>query len=299
LVYESEPVIIMSYKPSPRPTFSAPTYIPYASVTRHLWGDVESGEVADWIYVSSDSIHQLVFGLAPGGAFRHSDAYRTIFAADLVYYVISGSMVICNPQTGETYPAHAGDAAFFRRDTWHHVFNHSTEPLRVLEFFAPPPSKGTAGSYARQQPYLSTLRYAREDLYGHFPMMSPMQNNGLQQTIRIMHAQNRLYRMEGAEQQILTGLIAATEHLTSGVSSLLPGKPTEPHSHTGDESLYVLEGSLNIHLPDTDGQRFFELHPGDGFYIPSGIAHRYLNMTANMVKWVFGIAPGIVPVAAK
>ena len=50
-----------TYKSSPRPTFDGPTPIPYADVTRHLWGDADSGEVADWIYVSSGKIHQLVF----------------------------------------------------------------------------------------------------------------------------------------------------------------------------------------------------------------------------------------------
>ena len=52
--------------------------------SRHLWGDKESGEVADWIYVSSDKIHQLVFGLPPRGWFKHSDSFRTIFGADVV-----------------------------------------------------------------------------------------------------------------------------------------------------------------------------------------------------------------------
>ena len=57
----------MAYKSSPRPTFDRPTHIPYAGVTRYLWGDDVSGKVDDWIYVSSAKIHELVFGLAPGG----------------------------------------------------------------------------------------------------------------------------------------------------------------------------------------------------------------------------------------
>ena len=57
------------YTPSPRPTFPGPAHIPYEAATRHLWGDQASGEVADWIYVSSDKIHHLVFGLPPGGGF--------------------------------------------------------------------------------------------------------------------------------------------------------------------------------------------------------------------------------------
>ena len=56
----------MTYKPSPRPTFDGPAAIPYGAITRHLWGDEDAGEVADWIYVSSDRIHQLVYGLPPG-----------------------------------------------------------------------------------------------------------------------------------------------------------------------------------------------------------------------------------------
>src|ERR671917_403167 len=112
----------MSYSPSPRPTFDGPAHIPYEAASRHLWGDAESGEVADWIYVSSDKIHQLVFGLAPGQAFRHSEEYRTIFGADEVFYVLSGTMVLSNPETGEVHRVSAGESVFFRRDTWHHAF---------------------------------------------------------------------------------------------------------------------------------------------------------------------------------
>ena len=53
----------MAYKSSPRPVFSGATHIPYSGVTRFLWGDEEAGFVDDWIYASTDKIHQLVFGL--------------------------------------------------------------------------------------------------------------------------------------------------------------------------------------------------------------------------------------------
>ena len=139
---------------SPRPSFDRPTHIPYEQVTRHVWGDEVSGEVIDWIYVSSSKIHQLVFSMPFGGYFRHSDSHRTIFAADELYYVISGTFVMTNPETGEAHRVNAGEAAFFRRDTWHHGFNYGTEPLRVLEFFAPPPSQGTSSAYAKTKPNL-------------------------------------------------------------------------------------------------------------------------------------------------
>ena len=98
----------MSYSASPRPTFDGPAHIPYESATRHLWGDAESGEVADWIYVSSDKIHRLVFGLPAGGWSMHSEVHRTIFAAHEVSYLLSGSMVFGNTETGKVRRVMAG-----------------------------------------------------------------------------------------------------------------------------------------------------------------------------------------------
>jgi mannose-6-phosphate isomerase-like protein (cupin superfamily) len=279
----------MAYASSPRPTFSGPAHIPYETVTRHLWGDEVSGEVSDWIYVSSDKIHQLIFGLPPGGAFRHSEDFRTIFAADEVFYVLSGVMVLANPETGEIQRVRPGEAAFFRRDTWHHAFNYSAEPLHVLEIFAPPPAKGTSGSYARTKPNLLTPKYIQSECLGHWPM------NGAdirsRASFRILREDDLLWSLDGNGQQGLVGLIAATEHLTVGKIHLLPGQHTAVQSHGGDESLYLLEGSLNVRVPENEGQRWFELKPKDGFYLPQGTPHQYYNMSNQPVSFIFGVAP--------
>ena len=63
-----------------------------------------------------------------------------------------------------------GESAFFRKDTWHHAFSYSTEPLRVLEFFAPPPSQGTSGAYARTRPLLMESKYGIDAALGCWPM---------------------------------------------------------------------------------------------------------------------------------
>ena len=34
---------------------------------------------------------------------KHSDQYRTIFGADELMYVLSGVLIINNPETGETH----------------------------------------------------------------------------------------------------------------------------------------------------------------------------------------------------
>ena len=283
----------MGYSSSPRPTFSGPAHIPYEAATRHLWGDESAGEVADWIYVSSSQIHQLLFGVPSGGAFRHSDAYRTIFAADEVLYVLNGEMLLANPETGEVHRVLAGEAAFFRRDTWHHAFSSSAEPLRVLEFLAPPPAQGTTGAYAQSRPNLLESRYTQDQWLGRWPMARAEVQAG--HTIQVLREADVLLRLEGRDHPLPVGLWAATEQLTVGTIRLLPGQHTDAHAHGGDESLYLLAGTLNVRVPDNSGQRWFELKPRDGFFVPMGVPHQYYNVSAEPVHLIFGVAPRYLP----
>jgi quercetin dioxygenase-like cupin family protein len=154
------------YQPSPRPSFAGPAVIAGADATRHVWGDPESGEVLDRIYVSNDRIHQLLFEIGPGGQFTHSASFRTVFGADEVLYAVDGDLVVANPETGQVVRAAAGEAVFFGADTWHHAFNWGTGPVRVLEFFAPPPATGTSGAYAQQRPLLNSSNYSGDGVPG-------------------------------------------------------------------------------------------------------------------------------------
>jgi hypothetical protein len=51
------------YAPSPRPTYDAPTLVRRNEIKHHIWGDKQSGLVADWLHASTDRIHVLEFGL--------------------------------------------------------------------------------------------------------------------------------------------------------------------------------------------------------------------------------------------
>jgi quercetin dioxygenase-like cupin family protein len=182
-----------------------------------------------------------------------------------------------------------GEAAFFRRDTWHHAFNYSDDLLQVLEFFAPPPSQGTSGAYSQQQPMLKESKYTRDQWLGWWPMARA--DVEAEQTIQVLRETDCMWRLEGRENEILVGLWAATEHLTVGKIHLLPGQHSDLQAHGGDESLYLLEGRLNMHVPQNEGQRWFELNPGDGFYVPEGEPHSYYNMTGQPLTLIFGVAP--------
>ncbi len=278
----------MTYKPSPRPTFDGPAHIPYDRATRYLWGDPVAGEVADWIYVSSDKIHQIMFAIPPRGRFLHSEAHRTVFAADEVYYVLTGVLVMCNPETGEVQRVLPGEAAFFRRDTWHNAVNASDETLRVIEYFAPPPSQGTSGAYSRTRPYLARPRYAADDLLGQWPMQQ--HEISARQTMRVIRDADLLWRLEGEAELLPVGLLCATEHLTVGRIDLLPGQRSAIETHAGDECLYLVEGTINVRLPEQGG--WHELKPGDGFYLPLGCPHQYFNTGDRPARLIFGVAPG-------
>jgi len=277
------------YSPSPRPAFDHATALRRAEVTRHFWGDAESGEVLDWIYVSSGLIHQIVFGVPAGSSFRHSDAFRTIFAADEVLYVLSGAMVLANPATGEAHRVDTGESAFFRRDTWHHAHSVGTGPLRVLEIFAPPPATGSSGSYARTKDLLTDVRLGDDELLGRFvPTELPAPTPD---SIRVIRAADRRWRLEpGRPGPVPLGLLASTEHLTVAVAELYAGQHGDWQTRGGDESGYVLDGVLGVRIGSGGGREFLELHPGDGWYVPKGTAHSYFA-PQGPASFMFGVAP--------
>lgn len=266
------------YKPSPRPTFEAPTLIRAEDAVRHVWGDEEAGLVDDWIYVSSGQIHAIVFGLPQGGAFRHSDSFRTVFAADELLHVLQGTLVLANPETGEVVRAERGESVFFRRDTWHHGFSYGVEELRVLELFAPPPSTGSSGAYARTRPYLEKSVYADDGLLGHIVGAADPQ------TLRLLRAGEATWRLD---RGVLVGLLASTEHLTAGTLRVLPGQASVEESHDGDELLYALSGQMRVITSDVEAV----LAPGDGFYVPAGVPHLYAAAASEIAVGIFGVAP--------
>jgi quercetin dioxygenase-like cupin family protein len=272
---------------SPRPTFDGPALIRRADVTRHIWGDAAAGEVYDWIYASTERVHMLVFGVPPGGGFRHSGDFRTIFAADELLHVLEGVLVIADPETGEVQRARTGESVFFRRDTWHHAFALGPEPLRVLELFAPPPAAGASSAYARAQPYLEESRYADDALLGHWPPASPPEAR-----LRVLRPADVLWRRDLG---VLCGVLVSTEHLTVATLEIGPGEAAAAHEHGGDEVLMALGGTLWVRAWFDGAVRVFELEPEDVCYLPAGSRHEYRNAGGATARAICGVAPSWLP----
>ena len=114
-------------------------------------------------------------------------------------------------------------------------------------------------------------------------------------TIRVAGDKDALLRVESLADRISTRILVSTEHLTVGKLRLLPGQHGTVHSHGGDEGLYVRQGEIILRFPEADAQNWFELKQADGFYVPEGLAHQYVNLADEPAELIFGVAPNYLP----
>jgi mannose-6-phosphate isomerase-like protein (cupin superfamily) len=280
------------YQHSPRPSYDHGIAIPRSQAARHVWGDAESGEILDLVYVSNDRIHQLLFEIPAGGQFTHSPDFRTIFGADEVMYVVDGCVALADPQNGSVTRIEAGEAAFFGPDTWHHAFNWGPGPARILEYFAPPPATGTSGAYAQRQPYLSASRYTDDSVLG---TVIPGQPTTEPPRLAVIRPDAYAWRLDGDRDRVLTGIIASTPHLTAARCEVRGPRWSGWISHPGDAGGYVLSGGLALWLADR-GRGWDELRPGDGFFVPAGERYQVRGLDGG-ASYLTGYAPTGRPTA--
>lgn len=278
---------------TPRPSYNrAPAFIRNAEARHHFWGDPEAGSVSDRVFLSTDSLHVLEYQLAPGNSFRHSPLNPTVFAADVVYIVVEGRLVLTNPETGEVLPLATGEAVLFRRDTWHHGFNPSpTESVRVLEFLSPPPSRGTASDYARVQPYLETSRYSDDRWAGRWPE----QREAQQAARTLLPITERDYLWSFAEDSVshLVGTLADTPYLRVVRGTVNPGGLESFRPVENESALYCTAGRLWVDICDEAGETFTvgTLNVGDVAYLPAGCRARMMVRDSEPAEYFLGAGP--------
>ncbi len=272
-------------RPTPRPVFDQPTVIATSERTRHVWGDPESGFVVDRVYLSSQMLHVLEFSMPPGGGFGHSPDNPTIFAADELLYVLDGTLLLSDPSTGETQRAAAGEAVFFRRDTWHHGRAAGDTGVRVLEFFSPTPATGASSAYGREQPYLEHTLTVDDRLLGSWPMAA----GALAHRLTPVREHDLAWAARGPLE---LGFLAATENLTVMRCHLRAGAASGDEMHPGEEFVLLLSGRLVIRTPDADEANCLYLDAGDAAVLPPGTPHSYLSAGDSGAIWLCGIGPG-------
>jgi mannose-6-phosphate isomerase-like protein (cupin superfamily) len=275
---------------TPRPTYDGPVLLRRDLVAHHVWGDAQSSMVTDRVYLSNDELHVLEFELAPRNGFRHSAANKTLFAADVAYYVLEGELVLADPQYGEVRVVPAGTAVFFRRDTWHHGFNPSSQVVRVLEFFSPPPSRGAASEYARLQPDLEEVTYR--------PAPSALSQAGLrpEPRLHVVRAEDAVWSFADTEPGHLRGSLVETDHLSVTLGRVFAGHEEEMAPCEDESLLMVLAGELWVDVRSAITGEFTVgiLRKGDAAYLPRGSRFRVLNRSSLEALYVMG--GGRVPV---
>ena len=274
-----------SRRPTPRPVFDRPTVVAASDRARHIWGDPDSGYVLDRVYLSSQTLHVLEFSMPAGGRFGHSRDNPTIFAADELLYVLDGVLLLSDPSTGETQRATAGEAVFFRRDTWHHGRAAGDEGVRVLEFFSPTPATGASSAYGRTQPYLEHTSTVDRRLLGSWPMDA----DALEYRLMPVREHDLAWATRGALE---LAFLAATEHLTVMRCHLRAGAASGDERHPGEEFVLLLSGRLTIMTPSAEDANCLYLEAGDAAVLPPGTPHSYLSAGDTQAIWLCGIGPG-------
>lgn len=271
---------------TPRIAYSEPTLIRAGSATPYRWGDPDSGFVEDEVLISSTALHSIIFTLPPGGRFVHSRENPTIFRADVVYVVLSGRLLLADPEHGQLTQAGPGDALFFRRDTWHDGFNRGAEPVRVLELFAPTPAVGASSAYAKAQPYLEHASYGDDAAIGHWPESASLAEQA--RRIHLVTLAQRSLRLEG---DVLWAIIASTEHLHAASGELFRGGAGPRRRYGGDAILHVTSGRV-LATTDRDGSEIeHSAEEGDTLVVPQGVGLDLRCTDDTDATFVLGVAP--------
>jgi quercetin dioxygenase-like cupin family protein len=237
----------------------------YAGARRGTWGRGDSGFTLDWVYFLDDDLCQIVFALPPDGRFTQLDDRFDVYERDTVWHVLSGRFIAANPVTGEVHRLSSGDSLAFRGDVWHHGFNGGSEPVHVIEFTAPPPTRHERLLERRALP--GTARYD----------LAAGENRGTgEPTARAIRAAERPAGPSAVNGGLTLAEILDTANLSVGEFELCPGERTDLIERQDPCTLYVLCGSLAIELPSDEA--WLEAGSRDGIQLARHVPHRLLNL---------------------
>ena len=271
---------------TPRIAYSEPTVVRAGTATPYRWGDDSSGFVEDEVLISSTALHSIIFTMPAGGSFVHSRENPTIFGADIVYVVLSGRLLLADPERAQLALAEAGDALFFRRDTWHDGFNRGAEPVRVLELFAPTPAVGASSAYAKAQPYLEHSSYADDAVIGHWPASA---SDVLRdRRIELVGQAQRSLRLEG---DVLWAIIASTENLHAATGELFRGGVGPSRRYGGDAILHLTGGRVIATTGHAGATVEHLAEAGDSLLVPQGASLGLRCPDDAQATFILGVAP--------
>jgi quercetin dioxygenase-like cupin family protein len=95
-------------------------------------------------------------------------------------------------------------------------------------------------------------------------------------------------RSVGFDRLVLVSPEVGSVHTDLGIGRLQPGGTVEPHVHSYEEAIYVLEGEVAVQI---DGRAYL-LVPGDYAFFPVGAVHAFENLsTTSPARWMDVVSP--------
>ena len=155
----------------------------------------------------------------------------------------------------------------------------------MLEFFAPPPSKGTASTYSANQPDLPCAITTRAGA----PLADGAAEQELSSKLHVVQESAALWRFAHTAPSHLQGTLVDTEHLVVRTGRVAAGHVEELHEVEDETVLVVTSGQLWVDTRDTcDDFSVACLEPGDGVYVPEGCSLRVLVRSSAPATYLGG-----------
>jgi len=286
----------VTYEPAPGVPrlFRGPIAVRRSDGQRFLWGDEQSGQVADVIYGRGERISAVTFSLGPGHWFGASEAWKPLYDQHRFYYVVQGTLAIYDPETGDAVVAGPGEAVTWRGARYHFGYNVGDDEVLVLDWFAPRERllEVPESSLAASKRDLGEVRGGRYDLLGVWPdrRTEELKRSRAEGGLVTVSERDSLRLVHGTRRPQLVSILSSGEHLTAGTFTVRGGTKTEPEQHPGDEVVFALSGQLHVHLPASGD--WLELDPLDAAFIPEQTPHEYWSYSSLPAKAVFCVAPG-------
>lgn len=106
-----------------------------------------------------------------------------------------------------------------------------------------------------------------------------------------------LHLIHGNENKTMVSFFTTNDKSHLGIMTIPINRFSDPEEHAGDEILMVLEGTLQIwtYDPGEDeasvSHRACEVKKGEKFLIPERVKHRYFNLSDQVLRLIFTVAP--------
>jgi quercetin dioxygenase-like cupin family protein len=263
------------------------------------WAPAPGNATPSWSYLSTPAMNAGRFSVSPGGWFDPGDHPNVE-----IYYILSGTLHLSNPDTSDVVKLSPGDAALIPALAYHHGYNFGDEDVVIL-WWVPGEMHTDLFKQKVQDDRLHELGwYERKPVVLNGPHSSnpgfasrlvgltkwPGGPDKTEVDMVRLAPEGWLQFIQGTEprQTALVSFFYADEAIRCGHLRLNAYRDTQPESSPWEKVLIVTRGELCVALTGTPD--VLKARSGEIIFVPPGVEHSYLTTTGAGAEAVFGIA---------